>query len=798
MKNQHLIDNLSTSEKADLFQHLYAELAGQGTDGDTELAHVNRFEAQVLRNIGGSGTVNKVTGLRQYGKGGSAPPPPSSTTTRQVPEYAPEQREYIEDIFGKSQELYEQRSEEGFTPFPGQQLAPFAAQETEAFGGIESLARGPGAAPAFGIARNAALGAAAPITAGEVQQGMNPYQQAVTDIGKREAVRQYQRGPQAQLRSGAVESGGLRGARRFIEEGEGQRNLNQQLGDIQTLGSQQAFQQSMAEAAAARGRLANLATQMPSIGMGAYNQQMQQLGQLGGVGEAYRSRDQAAIGLAQDQFQQEQMFPEETLATYLRFITNAPSPSGFQRTTQAPGIAGPGTMQQLAGLGLSGAATGKAFGLFSRGGAVPPASGRQAGLSGIVRRASGGQIVRMSAGGLYPDTTNQVGKRQSEFDRAVANPSYKAGSPLQDMSALYNDIINGNDFERAAAIKEQAEKMEQYNEYATKDIRAGLTRDGITLEGGISDPFEDALDRPGIENLLNRGSLRDPTHAEAGVGLSLMPTGLKQEIASSEATVVEETTPSQEPAAGTEPEKKMTLAEEYSAYRKLMEGDEEETGLSWPERLQIASALFGAADTPSTGSFLGDLSQFGAQVSPGVAKGLAARDARELASKKRRIKSVKDFRQFVREEKLDAREAVKLAAELGYTQAKTAEIVKNITSPDIETKIDNQTIAAAQRFLDGANTTYDKTKLKKGALPTIGTADYQLATIAATLKMTPSQAYQRAKAADAVYTDPKTGKTTINIERVITGRTSRPVEQVTRAEGGLVDDRSILRYPEDF
>lgn len=406
MKNQHLIDNLSTSEKADLFQHLYAELAGQGTDGDTELAHVNRFEAQVLRNIGGSGTVNKVTGLRQYGKGGSAPPPPSSTTTRQVPEYAPEQREYIEDIFGKSQELYEQRSEEGFTPFPGQQLAPFAAQETEAFGGIESLARGPGAAPAFGIARNAALGAAAPITAGEVQQGMNPYQQAVTDIGKREAVRQYQRGPQAQLRSGAVEAGGLRGARRFIEEGEGQRNLNQQLGDIQTLGSQQAFQQSMAEAAAARGRLANLATQMPSIGMGAYNQQMQQLGQLGGVGEAYRSRDQAAIGLAQDQFQQEQMFPEETLATYLRFITNAPSPSGFQRTTQTPGVRGPSALTQIGGGLMGGAALGKAFDLFSRGGAV----GRQAGLSGIVRRAGGGQIVRMQEG-RSPDTRSQFTRK---------------------------------------------------------------------------------------------------------------------------------------------------------------------------------------------------------------------------------------------------------------------------------------------------------------------------------------------------------------------------------------------------
>ena len=395
---------LSIKEKVSLLNKLYEDLSGLGIGGDTELAHINPWEADLLRSVGGAGTVNEVTGLRQYMGGGSkSAPPPAVTTTKNVPEYAPEQREYITDIFGKSQELYEQRTAEGFQPFPGQQLAPFAAQEQEAFSGIESLARGPGAAPAFEIARTASLGAAAPITAAEIQQGMNPYQQAVTDIAKREAARQYARGPQAQLRTGAVESGGLRGARRFIEESEGQRNLQQQMSDIQTMGSQQAYNQAMAEAAAARGRLANLAAQMPSIGTGAYQQQLAQYGQLGGVGEAQRAREQAAIDLAQSQFQREQMFPEETLATYLRFITNAPSPSGFQQTTQQPGVAGPSALTQIGslagGLGTLAGGLGGQKGFFNRGGAVPPASGRQAGLSGVVRRAQGGQIVRMQDGG---------------------------------------------------------------------------------------------------------------------------------------------------------------------------------------------------------------------------------------------------------------------------------------------------------------------------------------------------------------------------------------------------------------
>ena len=725
---------LSIKDKISLLNKLYEELSGHGIGGDTELAHINPWEADLLRSVGGAGTVNEVTGLSQYlgGGGGSPPPQPTQTTTRQVPEYAPEQREYIADIFGKSQELYEQRTAEGFQPFPGQQLAPFAAQEQEAFSGIESLARGPGAAPAFEIARTASLGAAAPITAAEIQQGMNPYQQAVTDIAKREAARQYARGPQAQLRTGAVESGGLRGARRFIEEAEGQRNLQQQMSDIQTMGSQQAYNQAMAEAAAARGRLANLATQMPSIGTGAYQQQLAQFGQLGGVGEAQRAQQQAAIDLAQSQFQREQMFPEETLATYLRFITNAPSPSGFQRDVVAPGVRGPSALTQIGslagGLGTLAGGLGGKSGLFGMksGGAVPPASGRQAGLSGVVRRAQGGQIVRMQTGGNTGDYVGIYG----DFERLSPEQLIQAYTPPTTPI--------GGDF---GVNTTQIDKM-----------YGGLTPKETEYSGLLID---EAAPEP--DNLGETPSAPDVA-----------------------------------------PEKEQSLVERYAAYKKLMEGDEEETGLSWPERLQIASAFFSAADTPGTGSFTGDLAQFGAKVGPGAAKGLAARDARELAAKKRRIQSVKDFRQFVKEERLEPLEIAKLLVETNKTQAEIAAIMKTLNSPDIETKVDNQTIAAAQAYLNGRNATYDKTELKKGALPKIGTADHQLATLAATLKMTPSQAYQRADAAGAVFVDPKTGKTTIDVDMAITGKTSRPVEQVTKAEGGRVDDRPILRYPEDF
>ena len=41
-------------------------LADMGRNGDTELAHINRREAEMLRRAGGSGTINPNTGLREY------------------------------------------------------------------------------------------------------------------------------------------------------------------------------------------------------------------------------------------------------------------------------------------------------------------------------------------------------------------------------------------------------------------------------------------------------------------------------------------------------------------------------------------------------------------------------------------------------------------------------------------------------------------------------------------------------------------------------------------------------------
>ena len=45
---------------------LLGQLASQGRHGDTELAHVNPQEKRLLESMGGAGTINPNTGLREY------------------------------------------------------------------------------------------------------------------------------------------------------------------------------------------------------------------------------------------------------------------------------------------------------------------------------------------------------------------------------------------------------------------------------------------------------------------------------------------------------------------------------------------------------------------------------------------------------------------------------------------------------------------------------------------------------------------------------------------------------------
>jgi len=154
---------------------------------------------------------------------------------------------------------------------------------------------------------------------------MNPYQQLVTDVEKREAQRQSDI-QAAGTSQQAAQAGGLGGYREAIMQAERERNLGQQLGDIQTRGSQAAFQQ--AQQAFEADRAARLQAGQLGLQTGqAQEQALQQAEQMrqGAYQAGEQARQQAgAMGLtaqqqqdaarqAQEQFGQQQFATNEQL-----------------------------------------------------------------------------------------------------------------------------------------------------------------------------------------------------------------------------------------------------------------------------------------------------------------------------------------------------------------------------------------------------------------------------------------------------------------------------------------------------
>jgi hypothetical protein len=93
------------SMKIKLFNWLAKDLGKLGREGDTELAHVNPWEKKLLKAVGGSGTINPITSLREFKGGGGG----SQTTSNTLdPNIVP----YVTDALQKQQDLYNQGAPE--------------------------------------------------------------------------------------------------------------------------------------------------------------------------------------------------------------------------------------------------------------------------------------------------------------------------------------------------------------------------------------------------------------------------------------------------------------------------------------------------------------------------------------------------------------------------------------------------------------------------------------------------------------------------------------------------------------
>ena len=138
--------------------------------------------------------------------------------------------------------------------------------------------------------------------AATLQSYMNPYQQLVTDIEAREAKRASDT-QAAEIAQQAAMAGGLGGYREAILQSERERNLSQQLADIQARGGQAAFAQ--AQKAFEADRAARLQQAQLGLQTGTEQQRaLQQAEQLrqAAFGTSEQARQQAAkLGLSAQQ-----------------------------------------------------------------------------------------------------------------------------------------------------------------------------------------------------------------------------------------------------------------------------------------------------------------------------------------------------------------------------------------------------------------------------------------------------------------------------------------------------------------
>ncbi len=192
------------------------------------------------------------------GGGGGGPQTTQSTVTQtNLPEYA-------EPYFTRLMQRSEAESLQPYRTYTGQRLAPLSPNAQRVLGRQTALGLSTGpqeTRDASIIARDVGglyeQGMPSTTTVptfldtvgtGDEAQGiasmyMDPFQQLVTDIEKREAQRASDITGQ-QIESQATQAGGLGGYREAILQAERQRNLAQQKGDIQARGLRDSFAQA--------------------------------------------------------------------------------------------------------------------------------------------------------------------------------------------------------------------------------------------------------------------------------------------------------------------------------------------------------------------------------------------------------------------------------------------------------------------------------------------------------------------------------------------------------------------------
>ena len=241
---------------------------------------------------------------------------------------------------------------------------------------------------------------AAKFTGDNVGQYMNPYTQNVVDRQKSEAMRDYQR-TQGLRNSQAVQAGAFGGSRGAVRNFLAEDSMMNRMGMLQDKGLQDAYKDASKQFTASRtadmgvdkSRAAELARveaategadqfaakqglnalqtgaglAKDSVALGELGRQtdIQNLQLLEGIGAAEEGRNQQQLDLDYNEFLAKKGYTAEQIGNMTGILSGMPiaatGTNTYQGTSTQP-VREPGTLQQLAGAGLTGLSLYKAYG----------------------------------------------------------------------------------------------------------------------------------------------------------------------------------------------------------------------------------------------------------------------------------------------------------------------------------------------------------------------------------------------------------------------------------------------------
>jgi hypothetical protein len=310
-----------------------------------------------------------------------------------------------------------------------------------------------------------------------VQSYMSPYQQAVTDVAKTGALRDYQIG-QTYRQANAARVGAYGGGRQAIENAEAQRNLNTQLQNLDVQGQQSAYNAAMQNIQnQAQQRLQGLQGAQQGLGTTL------SAGQLGLAGTAQ--------GLQATQAAQ------QGVQNYLAGQNLGLSGLGAANQAYQTGISG-------ANLGLQGVSQGTNAAQLGLAGTAQGMQGAGVGLSGVQGAQQGYGLGTQAGTALSNIGTqqlaaqrgivglqNQYGQQQTQqqqdiINNAIQNYASAQQYPMQQLG-MYNALLRGYATPTSGSTTYQAapSALSQFGGLAATGLGAYMAKSAKT--GGVID-----------------------------------------------------------------------------------------------------------------------------------------------------------------------------------------------------------------------------------------------------------------------------------------------------------------------